>query len=271
MIAATEQAVRSTVAQVRTLWAEHGTPLSETAAWAHVGATPMIGQNDVDNEVFTATDAQQLAALATADGLGRVSLWSLNRDTACNATFPGVVVHSTTCSGVKQKSLAFVNAFGDLGSGGPAVHLGNEGAPASGGTVVDNPATSPFPVWRPEGQYPGGYRVVWHGEVYEARWYAASGIDPSLPATTGSPSPWALLGAVTRTDVAPKPVPTVTDVTKPWDPGVLYQRGDRVLFNGLPYEARWASRDTPPGTLFPIGPDEAWAPLFTLPGEPAGS
>lgn len=271
MTAATEQALRSTAAQVRTLWAERGKPLSDAAAWAHVGATPMIGQNDVGREVFTLADAQELAAFAKANGLGRVSLWSLNRDTTCGRTFADVVVHSTTCSGVEQKPLAFVNAFGGLGSGGPAVRLDPEGGPASGGLVVDNPATSPFPIWRPGGQYPTGYRVVWHGQVYEARWYAAAGIDPSLSSTAGSVSPWALLGAVTRTDVAPKPVPTVTGVTTPWDPTVLYQRGDRVLFNGLPYEARWASRDTSPGTLFPIGPDEAWAPLFTLPGEPPGT
>ena len=41
--------------------------------------------------------------------------------------------------------------------------------------------------------------------------------------------------------------------------------------DGLPYEARWASRGEAPGTLFPIGSDEPWAPLFTIPGEPAGS
>lgn len=271
MTAATEQAVRSTVAEVQNLWAQHGTMLSAAAAWAHVGATPMIGQNDVDGEVFTLADAQQLAGFAKGNGLGRVSLWSLNRDTACKATFPGVLVHSTTCSGVRQKALAFVNSFGDLGGAGPAVRLGTSGAPAAVRTAGDDPTTSPSPIWRPEAQYPGGYRVVWHGEVYEARWYAAPGLDPSLPSASASPSPWALLGAVTRTDVAPKPVPTVTDVTTPWDPGVLYQRGDRVVFDGLPYEARWASRDMPPGTLFPIGPEEAWSPLFTLPGEPAGS
>jgi chitinase len=56
-----------------------------------------------------------------------------------------------------------------------------------------------------------------------------------------------------------------------WSPEVLYQRGARVLLDGLPYEARWASRGEAPGTLFPIGSDEAWEPLFAIPGEPAGS
>lgn len=70
MTATTEQALRSTAAQVRTLWAERGKPLSDGAAWAHVGATPMIGQNEVGREVFTLADAQELAAFAKANGLG---------------------------------------------------------------------------------------------------------------------------------------------------------------------------------------------------------
>jgi chitinase len=267
---ATEQALRATVEQVGDLYEEQGTSLSDAQTWARVGATPMIGQNDVDGEVFTLADAEALATFARANGLGRVSLWSLNRDTACSASFADVAVHSNTCSGVDQDPLAFVDAFGDLGGGGTAVRVSDVVRDPARQPVVDDPATSPYPIWRAEGQYPAGYKVVWHGFVYEARWYAV-GIDPSLPATAGTESPWALLGEVTTSEAAPEPVPTVTDVTRLWDPEVLYQRGDRVLLDGLPYEARWGNRGEAPGTLFPIGPDQAWGPLFTIPGEPAGT
>jgi chitinase len=269
MRAATEQAVRATVAQVSGLYAERGTTLSDAQAWAHVGATPMIGQNDVDGEVFTLADAEALAALARANGLGRVSLWSLNRDAPCSASFAGVAVHSDTCSGVDQTSSAFVAAFADLG-GGSAAQVRDVVQTPARQPVVDDPANSPYPIWRAEGQYPAGYKVVWHGSVYQARWYAV-GIDPSVPATAGTSSPWALLGAVRTSEAAPAPVLTAADVTARWDPEVLYQRGDRVLLDGLPYEARWASRGEAPGTQFPIGPDQAWGPLFTIPGEPAGT
>jgi chitinase len=171
---------------------------------------------------------------------------------------------------VEQVPSAFVHAFADLGAGAPAVRVSDVVREPARQPVVDDPATSPYPVWRSEGQYPAGYKVVWHGFVYEARWYVV-GIDPSVPATTGTGSPWALLGAVTTSEAAPAPVPTVSDVTERWDPEVLYQRGDRVLLDGLPYEARWASRGEAPGTLFPISPDQAWGPLFTIPGEPAGT
>jgi chitinase len=270
MQAATEQAIRATVEQVSGLYEERGATLSDAEAWARIGATPMIGQNDVDGEVFTIADAEALATFARANGLGRVSLWSLNRDTACSASFADVAVHSNACSGVDQAPSAFVDAFADLSGGGPATRVSDVVVEPARQPVVDDPARSPYPIWRSEAQYPAGYKVVWHGSVYEARWYAA-GIDPSVPATAGTESPWALLGAVTTSEAAPDPVPTVHDVTEPWTPEVLYQRGDRVLLDGLPYEARWASRGEAPGTLFPIGPDQAWGPLFTIPGEPAST
>ncbi|MGY1752806.1 chitinase [Blastococcus sp. SYSU D01042] len=270
MVLATEQALRATAEQVKTVYREQGTRLSDAQAWSRVGATPMIGQNDVEGEVFTLDDAERLTAFAREEGLGRVSLWSLNRDTGCSASFADVAVHSNTCSGVEQESLAFVDVFSGLAGDGPAVRVDDVVRDAERQPVVDDPATSPYPVWRAEGQYPAGYKVVWHGDVYQARWYAA-GVDPSVPATTGTPSPWALLGAVTTREAAPAPVPTVVDVTEVWNPEVLYQRGARVLLDGLPYEARWASRGAAPGSLFPIGSDEAWEPLFTIPGQPAGS
>ncbi|MGY1825200.1 MULTISPECIES: chitinase [unclassified Blastococcus] len=270
MIEATEQALRATAGQVRALYEEIGTSLGEREVWSRIGATPMIGQNDVEGEVFSLDDAAALASFARATGLGRLSLWSLNRDTGCGASFADVAVHSNTCSGVPQEALAFVTAFAGLGGDGPAVQIDDTVEDAGRQPVVDDPATSPYPIWRAEAQYPAGYKVVWHGNVYEARWYAM-GVDPSVPATAGVPSPWALLGVVQTTESAPQPVPTVTDVTEVWNPDALYQRGARVLLDGLPYEARWANRGATPGTLFPIGPDEAWGPLFTIPGEPAGS
>ncbi len=270
MMLATEQALRATAAQVKALYEERGTRLSDAQAWSRVGATPMIGQNDLEGEVFTVADADELTTFAEANGLGRVSLWSLNRDTRCSASFADVAIHSNTCSGVDQAALAFVDVFAGLGGEGPAVRISDEVRDPDRRPVVDDPATSPYPIWRAEGQYPAGYKVVWHGDVYQARWYAA-GVDPSVPVMDGTGSPWALLGAVTTKEAAPSPVPTVTDVTETWNPDALYQRGARVLLDGLPYEARWASRSETPGTLFPIGADEAWEPLFTIPGEPAGS
>ncbi len=54
--------------------------LTDAAAWKMLGATPMIGQNDVSSEVFTLADAQNLAAFAKQKKLGLVAFWAINRD-----------------------------------------------------------------------------------------------------------------------------------------------------------------------------------------------
>ncbi|SDP01978.1 chitinase [Klenkia soli] len=269
MLAAAEDALTATAAQLGDAYEQRGEPLDDADLWAHLGATPMIGQNDVDGEVFTVDDATGLTTFARERGLGRLSMWSINRDQPCGASFADVAVHSNTCSGVTQDPLAFTTAFGRIGSPGATGTVTEVVRQDTRQPVLDDPTTSPYPIWRAEAQYPAGYKVVWHGQVYEARWYA-SGIDPSTTGS-GTPSPWTLLGAVTTTEAAPEPVPSVTDVTDAWDPATLYTRGARVVFDGLPYEARWTNQATSPGVQFPIGPDEPWAPLFTIPGEPTGS
>jgi chitinase len=56
--------------------------LTTEQAWAMLGATPDIGQND-DNEIFTLKDAQDLIAFAKQNKLGLVSFWNIQRDQVC--------------------------------------------------------------------------------------------------------------------------------------------------------------------------------------------
>jgi chitinase len=72
--------------------------------WRRVWVTPMIGRNDVEPEVFTTADADRLAALARARGLGGVAFWSLARDRPCAAGTAGA---ASTCSGVDAPAGAF--------------------------------------------------------------------------------------------------------------------------------------------------------------------
>ncbi|MGW1377139.1 chitinase [Streptomyces sp. NPDC002446] len=84
--------------------------LSDAAAWKAVAVTPMIGVNDVQNEVFKAEDAAQLVKFAKARHLGWLSMWSSTRDKAC----PGGSGNSAqpTCSSIEQGPLDFTKAFG---------------------------------------------------------------------------------------------------------------------------------------------------------------
>lgn len=264
------RALESTHRQLSDLYLRLGVQLTSPQVWSRIGATPMIGQNDVDAERFTVDDARGLTAFAVDKGLGRVSMWSLNRDAQCRGTFTNVVVHSNTCSGVAQEALAFSSIFAGLPgstvgtSGRDTVEIPNQKP------IVDNPRTSPYPVWRLSAQYVSGYKVVWRGVVYEAKW-THQGVDPSTGGDAASPTPWSVIGPVSPTETAPRPSPTVTGVTAAWNPANLYARGDRVLFDRLPYQARWSTRGDAPSTQFPIGPDEPWQPLFTVPGEPVTS
>jgi chitinase len=43
------------------------------------------------------------------------------------------------------------------------------------------------------------------------------------------------------------------------------------MYKGLPYLARWYTRDQAPSSQLPAQSSEAWQPLFTAPGEPAGA
>jgi chitinase len=270
MLEESARALTATHRQLSDLYLRLGVQLTSRQVWSRIGATPMIGQNDVDAERFTVADAKGLASFAVANGLGRVSMWSINRDAPCTGTFTNVVVHSNTCSGVSQSALAFSQVFAGL----PGQATGTSGrdsiAIPDQQTVVDDPKTSPYPVWRLSAQYVGGYKVVWHGVVYEAKW-ANSGVDPTASGSPNSPTPWSVIGPVESAETAPKPATTVTGVTAAWNATTLYARGDRVLFDGLPYQARWSNKSDDPSTEYPIGPDEPWQPLFTVPGEPASS
>jgi hypothetical protein len=84
--------------------------ISDAAAWAKVAVTPMIGQNDQTDEVFTVADAQQLETFAAAKHLAWLSMWSAGRDTEC----PGGVdtTASPTCSGIVETPQEFMETLG---------------------------------------------------------------------------------------------------------------------------------------------------------------
>jgi chitinase len=267
MLELSTRALEATHKQLTDLYLRLGVQLTSPQVWSRIGATPMIGQNDVDAERFTVAYAQGLATFAVDNGLGRVSMWSLNRDAKCRGTFTNVVVHSNTCSGVDQDALAFSRVFAGL----PGSAVGSAGrdsiAIPDQQTIVDDPKTSPYPVWRLKAQYVTGYKVVWQGVVYEAKW-TNQGSDPSEAGDSTTPNPWTVIGPVSPTEEAPRPAPTVTGVKAGWDPEKVYAHGDRVLFDDLPYEARWSTKGDAPSTEFPITPDDPWEPLFNVPGEP---
>lgn len=249
-------AARALQSQIATGYAGAGQPLDQTRAWAKVGITPMIGQNDVAAERFTIPDADAVNRFARAQGVGQLSMWSLNRDGTCGPPLPTVLtVVQTSCSGVDQGDQSFAAALAAHSDGtafatsaAPAPSTSSAGsAPAEGPTsLADDPAHSPFPVWDPLGTYPAGVKVVWHHEVYQAR-YWTTGFAPDTPVASERDSPWLLVGPVLPGDT-PAPLPTLPAGTYPqWRATQSYVAGSRVQLGLVPYQAKWWTQGQQPG------------------------
>jgi chitinase len=233
-----------------------------------MGATVMIGQNDTPGELFAVSDAQKLTAFAEQVHLGRVSMWSLNRDSQCGTAYAEVGKLSNTCSGTTQSGGEFTKTFGQLT--GSAQSQAGQVTPSAPPVVADNPATSPYPIWQPGGAYVAGYKVVRQGNVYQAKWYT-QGDDPAAQVQYAYQSPWQLIGPVLPTDRAPTTTTLPPDTYPTWSPTVAYPAGSKVLLDGLPYQAKWYNQSSSPAASALDPSSSPWSPLFTVPGEPPTS
>jgi cellulose synthase/poly-beta-1,6-N-acetylglucosamine synthase-like glycosyltransferase/chitodextrinase len=260
MLQLAENALYATHAQLARLFPRYGIHLSAQQIWQQLGATVMIGQNDVPAENFTVSDAQGLTSFAAWIHLGRISMWSLNRDSACGASFPENGLLSPGCSGTAESSLEFSRVFGQL-RGDASITLAVQPAVAD-----TNPADAPYPQWSADAGYPSGYKVVEDGEIYQARWYS-TGEDPQ--AQYPSQTPWQLLGPVLPGEHAPvivKPAGTHPN----WSVSTRYQAGSEVLYQGLPYQAKWSNQGVSPLTQGTDSSGSPWRALYRIPGEPTG-
>lgn len=251
LAAVAQSSLEGTHRQLTAMYADIGIGLGPKAIWRKLGATPMIGQNDVKGEVFTLDDATELNVFADSVGLGRLSMWSLNRDAECSPNYPDTAVVSDSCSGVEQGDARFAAI---LAAGRQGSVAGHDSTPTTTATPVpDDPATSPYPIWSPDASYPAGTRVVWRGTVYVAKWWN-EGAQPDDPTVPSASSPWRLIGPVLPGET-PEPRPTVPAGYYPeWDPSRVYQAGDRVLDGGIAFEARWWNQaDSPESALVDPG------------------
>lgn len=100
------QAANSLFGQLQGLY---GTSLTSSQLWSMIGITPMIGLNDDTHEVFDQAAAQQVASFGVQKGLGRISMWSLNRD---RQSPNGALTYvETTSSSILQQPDEFSKIF----------------------------------------------------------------------------------------------------------------------------------------------------------------
>jgi chitinase len=218
----------------------------------------MIGQNDVAGETFSLSDAHGLVAFAHKMRLARVSMWSANRDAQCGAQGLDDQV-SNTCSGVKQTPLAFTWELGRLNGRLPdRVAAPPEADPARLPTR-DNPATSPYPIWRTAKAYTAGDEIVWHQRVYEAKWFT-QGDFPDAQVAHLWDTPWRYIGPILASDAQPASTSATT-----WNVDQVYLAGNRVLHNGLVYEAKWWTQADVPTNDPERAADAPWTVIGKAP------
>lgn len=257
-----EEALNNTHRQLGILYVQAGITLSSSTIWKKIGATPMIGQNDVANEVFTIDDAVKLNQFALSNGIGRMSMWSENRDIRCGDNYVDVKVVSDSCSGTKQDKLAFSTVLSKDFTGqlyASAAFVTTED-PNANIQQPDDPAASPYQIWEASAAYLAETKVVWHRNVYQAKWWTEGDI-PDNPVLQAWQTPWQLLGPVMPGE-KPVPQPTLPPGTYPdWSGATEYQAGQRVLLNGLPYQAKWWTKGDSPA-IASVNPNNSpWIPL----------
>lgn len=256
---AVESSLDATQSQLRSLYQEIGAPIGEATAWSRVSATPMIGQNDTRKDIFTLEDAQKLATFADERGMARMSMWSLNRDQQCDANWPDPKTVSDSCSGVTQEKGDFTKILREHRSGAIAQVAEEVDSDGPVELVEDDPDTSPYPIWNETTAYPAETKVVWHRNVYEAKWWT-EGDQPDQAAENGS-QPWRLLGPVLDGEKPIERPKLPAGAYAGWDKTKEYRRGDRVMFDGDGYEAKWYSLGDSPDAALVQPQDSPWRVL----------
>ena len=263
MLSGSESAAIQTQRQLGILYNRAHINLSSISIWRKIGLTPMIGQNDTSNEIFSLSDAKGLNSFALSKGIGRISMWSANRDITCGNNYIDINVVSDSCSGVNQNGVSFASILskgfkGDLRLSAGFITRSQKATATK--ITPDNPATSPYQIWSPTGAYLEGTKVVWHHNIYQAKWWTQGDV-PDNPVLQSWQTPWELIGPVLPGE-KPIPQPTLPAGTYPdWSGTSTYQTGQRILFNGVPYQAKWWNQGQSPAAATSNPDNSPWAPL----------
>ncbi|MCU1452503.1 MAG: glycosyl hydrolase family 18 [Acidimicrobiales bacterium] len=275
MVAASLAAVDAAAGQVTTAYREVGVTLSPPQAYAKLGVTPMIGQNDVRADRLDPASARRLFDQASRRGVTRFSMWSLNRDVSCGANVDPAIADDR-CSGVDQEPREFSSIFSRIrgsatpGAATPDPAVDGGRASGSGSTAravgtVGASTPGPYAAWRPRREYDTNARVAWHGMVYEAKWWT-KGASPDAQAVHEWDSPWRSVGPILAHDVPLAPASTLPAHTYPgWRLTQTYLPGDRVMAKGVGYRAKWWNRGDDPAADV----DNTWQSPWEPVGPPA--
>lgn len=262
MQTASESAMTQSVRQLGILYQTAGIHLNSATLWSKIGATPMIGQNDEAKDIFTLADAEGFNRFALSHRAGRMSMWSANRDLTCGSNYVDTKVVSDSCSGINQGNKSFAAILsagfkGNLTTSAKVVTISDQNTSVQ---KPDDPAASPYQIWSASGTYLQGTKIVWHHNVYQAKWWTQSD-TPDNPVLQTWQTPWELVGPVLAGEKL-IPQATLPQGTFPdWAGTGIYDVGQRVLFNNVPYQAKWWTQGQSPAASSSNPNGSPWAPL----------
>jgi hypothetical protein len=163
---AADQAVAATASQVASTF-----NVSSSAAYAMLGVTPMIGQNDSSGEIFTLADASTVESYAVQQNLAWTSFWSEGRD---NGGCSGDTSASSSCSGITQNTGQFTQIFQAFSSGTSTG--GSSPTPTASASPTPTPTPTPTSgsggscasAWVSNTAYTSGNEVSYNGDNWTA-------------------------------------------------------------------------------------------------------
>ncbi len=145
---------------------------SSAQAYAHEGFSGMNGRTD-SAEYFYQSDFQTVLSFAQANGLGRYTFWSVNRDRECNPPSNNGSL-SSECSSVTQNAWDFTAYTVAFAKSAPVTEP--TGSPTPTPTPTSgSPTPTPTPTsgtcpaaWSPSGTYVSGDVVSYNGDKWTA-------------------------------------------------------------------------------------------------------
>ncbi len=262
MFEASKRALVETHRQLGILYKNVGINLNSKSIWRKIGVTPMIGQNDFIDEVFTLDDANEFNSFSLSQNIGRMSMWSANRDVPCGENYVDTKIVSDSCSGVKSPKLSFAKTLsnGFDGSFKQSAGILTIADPESNTPMVDDPEKSPYQIWKKTGTYPKGRKVVWHGNVYKAKWWTKDEL-PDNPVLQSWQTPWQLVGPVLPGEKPIKQATLPKGTYPKWSGKTIYNTGDRILFEGIPFQSKWWNQGESPAASLAKPDSSPWMPL----------
>jgi chitinase len=146
---------------------------TSSQAYAHEGFSGMNGRTD-SAEYFYQSDFQTVLSFAQANGLGRFTFWSVNRDRECNPPDNNGSL-SSECSSVTQNAWDFTAYTVAFAKSAPVTQPTSSPTPTPTPTT-GSPTPTPTPTtsgscpaaWSPSATYVSGNVVSYNGDKWTA-------------------------------------------------------------------------------------------------------